>query len=125
MAQNIITNIVDDFDGTTPAETYTFEFDGKHYEIDMSPLNVANFDRMVEAHHRKIEEQEKKFAEKMERYLAVARPVAQAKSSGKYMSNPDAPKIREWAKSNGIDVPAKGRLKKDLVAAYKKAKKNG
>jgi hypothetical protein len=44
MAQRIVTNLVDDLDGSSPAdETIRFSVDGSEYEIDLSARHAAEF----------------------------------------------------------------------------------
>ena len=108
MAQNINTtvSIVDDFDGTTAAETVKFRHQGKEFEIDLGPLNRANFEKMMTA-----------YEEKMSKYLDAARPTGKAKKT-----NPEAPKVRAWAQENGYEVGQRGRINKDILDAYRASK---
>jgi len=45
--------------------------------------------------------------------------------SGEAAAEPSAKEVREWAKASGLDVPARGKLPEDLVAAYKRAHGEG
>lgn len=40
-------------------------------------------------------------------------------------ASPAAKDVRAWAKANGVDVPAKGRIPDDVVAAYTAAQAKG
>ncbi|MFW5415116.1 Lsr2 family protein [Nocardiopsis sp. CNT-189] len=44
---------------------------------------------------------------------------------GEVAVEPSAKEVREWAKASGLDVPARGKLPEDLVAAYKRAHGEG
>ena len=44
MAKRIITDTVDDLDGTPGAATITFALNGVVYEVDLSPENVKKLD---------------------------------------------------------------------------------
>jgi hypothetical protein len=41
MAQKVITELIDDLDGSTPSETVRFRLDGRLYEADLSEKNAA------------------------------------------------------------------------------------
>lgn len=43
MAQKIITEFIDDIDGSPAERTFAFAVDGTNYEIDLSADNIAEF----------------------------------------------------------------------------------
>ena len=43
MAQKVITEFIDDIDGSSAERTFTFAVDGTNYEIDLSTENIAEF----------------------------------------------------------------------------------
>lgn len=55
-----------------------------------------------------------------ERQLEVERAKA-AHSTVSSSEGPSAATVRAWARDNGVDVPAKGKLPETVVAAYKQA----
>lgn len=120
MARNIITNvtIVDDFDGATPAETIPFTFGGSSYTVDLGPLNAANFNKMREAHERKIAALNEEFEAKMDKFVKVAKRTGRASLGER---DYDPAQVREWAAQNGHDVPARGRISNDVIHAYRAA----
>jgi hypothetical protein len=108
MAQRIV--LVDDLDGSEGAETISYGFDGQNYEIDLSAGNAE------------------KFRSQMQQYIDASRTVsrpsvtnlASVRSSrrGSGGSRDDIAQIRAWAESQGMEVNARGRIKKEIVEAY-------
>lgn len=105
MAQKVHITLVDDLDGGEADESVEFAIDGSTYEIDLSAKNAA------------------KLRDSLALYVAEARKVAggrrgaarrtSAKDSG------DSPaQIRAWARDNGFDVPARGRVSSEVREAY-------
>lgn len=101
MAQQVIVTMTDDIDGTEAAETVTFALDGITYEIDLSEKNAAKLRKSLEP-----------FADKGRR---TGKQGGKRKSGG---SSGKAAQVRTWAATQGIDVPAKGRVPADVVAQY-------
>lgn len=107
MAQRTIVLLIDDIDGTELSEggeTVNFSLDGVTYEIDLKPENAA------------------KLRDTLAPFISAARRVAGARSTKKRpLANPDrelASRAREWAKSRGMDVPARGRVPRRIIEAY-------
>jgi hypothetical protein len=114
MAQKVM--LIDDLDGSEGVETITYSVDGQEYEIDLSEKNAE------------------KFRSTMKGYIDASRPVerrqvmtlASARSSRRQSSRggsgrDDIPQIRAWAESQGMDVSARGRVKKEIIDAYDEA----
>lgn len=100
-----IAKIVDDLDGTEVAEgkgeTVVFAMDGQDYEIDLSDKNA------------------KAFRAALKQYVDAGRPVQGRRRA----VNPEATAIREWARSNGVEVPERGRLPQEVVEKFNAATK--
>lgn len=110
MAQKIETVFIDDLDGSEAEGTVRFGLDGTEYEID---LNAAHADKLRKA---------------LERYTAVGRnvggPVRRTGRGGGRRSTsggPNSSEVREWAKSQGIEVRDRGRVPAELVVKFKAA----
>lgn len=99
MAQKVEVVLVDDLDGSPADETVQFSLDGRHYEIDLSAEHAKELRASLKAYIRKGR--------------AVAPPAP---------AN-EAARIREWAAANGYEVSRRGRLHRDVVEAYRNAKK--
>jgi hypothetical protein len=113
MARKVIEQLIDDLDGGDAAETVLFAVDGSSYEIDLSKKNAAAFRKALEP------------------YLKVARRRGStSRSRGKgdgsrraraAQRDYDIVQLREWAGSNGVEVPSRGRIPQAVVDQYKLA----
>lgn len=110
MVQKVETRLVDDLDGSEAAETVSFAFDGRQYEIDLSADNAARLrDGLAE-------------------FVGAARRAgtASARRSGQPAAAPrrgaadreHSVAVREWAKANGFEVSDRGRIPSVVLTAY-------
>ncbi|MDN4161090.1 histone-like nucleoid-structuring protein Lsr2 [Nocardioides abyssi] len=118
MAQRVVMQLEDDLDGTPiedgEGETVAFALDGTSYEIDLTSENAAALRAAVE------------------NYVAAARKVAGSRggagrgrrsgSAGSKSGGSTAREVREWARSNGYEVPDRGRVPKDVQEAFDAAR---
>jgi Lsr2 len=103
MATRTSVTLIDDIDGGVASETVRFTYDGKSYEIDLSEENLAAF------------------AEAIEPFVANARNTTTPKRSSSGRARPDKEKstrIREWARSQGIEIGVRGRIPSSVRQAY-------
>ena len=111
MAQKVQILLVDDIDGGDASETVEFGLDGATYEIDLSESNAQAL------------------RDKLAAYISEGRKVSGRRrqssgggrtSRGRGASNgePAAAEVREWARSNGYEVPDRGRVSADVKEAY-------
>ncbi len=108
MAQKVSIVLVDDLDESEATETVSFGLDGTTYEIDLNDKNAA------------------KLREVLSGYIGHGRKVGAASRRGRKASaasagGPSAREIRDWARSNGYDVPDRGRVSADVRAAFEAA----
>ena len=107
MAQKIHIVLEDDLDGSEASETVSFGLDGTSYEIDLNDKNAA------------------KLRDVLGGYVGHARKVTAAPRRGRKAAiatdGASAREIRDWARSNGFDVPDRGRVSAEVRAAYEKA----
>lgn len=111
MAQKVQTLLIDDLDGGEAEDTVRFGLDGAEYEIDLS------------AEHAEA------LRNALARYVSAARRAPGAATrrpgqSGRRAATAGAPNptvVREWAKSQGIEVKDRGRVPAELVAKFKAA----
>ena len=107
MAQKIHIVLEDDLDGSEATETVTFGLDGTSYEIDLNDKNAA------------------KLRDALAGYIGHGRKVGSAPRRGRKAAastgGTSAKEIRDWARSNGYDVPERGRVSADVRAAYEAA----
>jgi hypothetical protein len=109
MAQKIQTLFVDDIDGGEAEGVVHFGLDGTEYEIDLSTKNAEALRNALA------------------RYVDAARRISgsprrpgrsgrRARASGL-----NTTEVREWAKSQGIEVKDRGRVPGELVVKFKAA----
>jgi Lsr2 len=107
MAQKIHIVLEDDIDGGEATETVTFGLDGTSYEIDLNDENAA------------------KLRDALAPYVGHGRKVGAAPRRGRKAAassdGPSAREIRDWARSNGFDVPDRGRVSAEVREAFQKA----
>ena len=107
MAQKVNIILVDDLDGSEATETVSFALDGTSYEID---LNDGNAQALREALSGYIGHARKASGGARSGRRSSARSTASASSHTK--------DVREWAKSQGMDVSERGRISADVQQAY-------
>jgi Lsr2 len=109
MAQKVQTLFIDDLDGSEADGTVRFGLDSTDYEID---LNTKHAQELRDA---------------LARYLSASRRIGSAARrparSGRSArtSGLNTTEIREWAKTQGIDVKDRGRVPAELVVKFKAA----
>ncbi|MDX3073531.1 Lsr2 family protein [Streptomyces sp. NPDC088354] len=101
MAQRVVVTLSDDLDGGEAAETVTFGLDGKSYEIDLSS---GNAERLRTA---------------LAPYVEAGRRHSRLGKTYKHTAlTSDPATVRAWARSNGFDVPPRGRIPKKVYEAH-------
>ncbi|MCW2794590.1 Lsr2 family protein [Nocardioides sp.] len=104
MAQKIHIVLEDDLDGSEAVETVTFGLDGTSYEIDLNKKNAAGLRDALSA------------------YVGHGRKVGNGPRRGRKASAPvsgtSAREIRDWARSNGLTVPDRGRVSAEVREAF-------
>jgi hypothetical protein len=107
--RKLITQLVDDLDGTEADETVTFALDGRAYEIDLSRDNATLL--------RKA----------MDEYVTHARRAGEGTRTRKsphavaHRDPSQTRAIREWALRNNHAVSSRGRIPGPVVTAYEAA----
>lgn len=105
MAQKVHIVLVDDLDGSEASQTVSFGLDGANYEIDLTDDHAAAL------------------REALAPYVGHARKVGRGgsakKSAAKAAGNgASAAEVRDWARSNGYDVPDRGRIPAEVRDAF-------
>lgn len=106
MAKKTFTHILDDIDGSEDAESLTFSYGNKSYEIDLSSKN------------------KKKLEAALAPYIEAGRSTGGARrnsGSSRGASRSDLAAVRAWAKDNGHDVSERGRVPASVIEAYDSA----
>lgn len=111
MARKTLVQMIDDVDGSVikegQGETVEFGIDGNLYRID---LNLKHANELHEQLAFWIEHAEKVSGRR-------SKKVASTPSRGKV----DLQDVRAWARENGYEVSARGRISQDVQAAYEAA----
>lgn len=107
MATEHLTIVKSDISGSAEAATITFGLGGTWYEIDLT------------------KDEEKQLEKALKTYLTAGRK-ATPKQPEKRKVVPETTaeqreQIRTWAQSEGFEVPARGRIPKEIIAAWNKA----
>jgi hypothetical protein len=108
MAQRVQTLFIDDLDGSEAQGTVQFGLDGTDYEIDLS---AAHAEALRKA---------------LARYVEAARkvPVARRQGRARRQSSSNGvnnAQVREWARSQGVEVKERGRIPAELVVKFRAA----
>lgn len=112
MAQRTTITLTDDLDGGDATQTITFGYQGRQFDIDLSDKNAAKLERALEP------------------FIGAARKSALTggAASGRRLggrrgvrSDVDPKVVREWARANGVDVPARGRISASVVEQFRAA----
>lgn len=114
MAKKVTVTLIDDLDQDARAdETVDFALDGVQYEIDLSATNAVKLREDLDSwisHARKVSGRRK-----------VRAAGASTKLRGASASREETAAIRDWARENGLQVSARGRISADVVEAYNAA----
>ncbi|NBH02584.1 Lsr2 family protein [Amycolatopsis sp. SID8362] len=117
MAQRVLIEVVDDLDGGAATQTVPFALDGVSYEIDLSDENAAalrdEFARYIEAGRRTGGRRIK---------VTVGQSTAGNRSSSTGAAQRERnQEVRAWAQANGYGIAERGRIPKEIYAAFKAA----
>lgn len=100
MAKRVIVELIDDITGDSGAVTTSFGIDGVDYEIDLTD--------------------DTELREDFTKWIKKARKIngSSATANGNGRHRHDMHLVRQWARANGVTVPARGRLDKATLEAY-------
>jgi septation ring formation regulator EzrA len=113
MAQRVV--LSDDLDGSEAIQTIIYTIDGQEYEIDLSEENIQRFHEALEPFVSA--------SRQVQRQAAPTRRRGDGRRRSGSRWRDDIPQIRAWAESQGMDVSARGRIKKEVLDAYDEAHK--
>ena len=115
MAQKVNIVLVDDIDGSEATETVSFGLDGTTYEIDLNDANAAALRDALAGyvgHGRKVGAAPRRAGRRS------GSTGSSGSGSASSAGGPSAKEIRDWARSNGHDVPERGRVSAEVREAY-------
>ena len=104
MAQRAEIVFTDDMDGSEAAGTVRFGLQGTTYEIDLSQKNADQLAKVLEPYVN------------AGRKVISRRPAARSRAAG-----PSPAAVREWAKTEGMEVKDKGRVPAELIVKFQAA----
>ena len=109
MAQKVQTFYVDDLDGSDAEGTVRFGLDGAQYEIDLNAVHASELRGAL--------------APYLEAGRKVPGPARRAgRKRGKATAKAvDSSAVRDWAKTNGLEVKSRGRVPADVMAKFRTA----
>ena len=109
MAQKIQVLLVDDLDGGEAEGTVRFGLDGVDYEIDLSAEHAEALRRALAP-----------FIDAARRGPGAGRQQGRGGQRAG-ASGLDTTEVREWARTQGIEVKDRGRIPAEVVARFKAA----
>lgn len=98
MARKIV--LTSDLTGDTPAKMHTFSLDGVNFEVDLTDAEAATL------------------RETLLPYIDVARALGGRSAPKARLVGYTSAQVRAWARSEGLDVPDKGRIPNEIVADF-------
>ena len=108
MATVTRTFLVDDLDGSTEdVENVQISLDGTNFEIDLSAANAA---RLREKLAKFVEHGTRVAPQRTRRSQRVVKPPVPGRDQ--------VQAVRDWARQNGYDVAARGRISKNIQDAF-------
>jgi Lsr2 len=124
MAERIVRQLIDDIDGTEIAdgggERVEFSIRGVDYQIDLSSANIAKMDKALKPYLQaaaKVRGSKTRRSAKTDGKPAATKQAAKANGIAKSSAEQQAA-IRDWARANGHEVAARGRIKAEIVEAF-------
>ncbi|HEX8936177.1 MAG TPA: Lsr2 family protein [Pseudonocardiaceae bacterium] len=114
MVQKIITEFIDDIDGSPAERTFTFAVDGTTYEIDLSAENIAGFKSVIGGF---IESARKVKGSRS----SNGRHIHNARVNGGGQSREQTRAVREWARKHGHNISNRGRIPSSIQQAFDQA----
>jgi hypothetical protein len=114
MAEIFIRTFTDDLDGKPIDPGFehrvTFSYQGVDYQIDLRPKNADKLDTAFAPFIRS--------AQKLGNTKKSGATQAPPKSRVVSRSPEQFQAIRDWANSNGYEVSGRGRIKREIIAAF-------
>src|SRR4051794_1217164 len=108
MAKTLVEVLVDDLDGNEAVESVRLGWNGQWRQLELSEKNLAALSKAID------------------RYWDAGRPVraesaATRRRSSTGTTGRDPRAIRVWAADNGIAVPSRGRIPREIEDRYNEA----
>jgi hypothetical protein len=113
MAKKVDTYLVDDLDGSRPAETVIFGINGTEYEIDLAEHNA------------------REFFDKLDCYIKAGRPLERRRGRGgprgrrSHQRHQKLQAARVWLRERGHEISDRGRIPRRLLDEFEAAEAGG
>jgi len=120
MAQRVQTLLIDDIDGGEAEGTVRFGLDGAEYEIDLSAGHAEALRKALAPYVSAARRAPSAAARRAP--SAAARRPGRSGRGAESAGAPDPTAVREWARSQGIEVKDRGRVPAGLVVKFKAAR---
>ncbi|SDH18383.1 Lsr2 protein [Sinosporangium album] len=115
MVRKIVETVTDDIDGSKAESTIKFGLDGQGYEIDVSPKNEQRLRKIFAPYLLNARAVVRRRTPSRRRASTRSVPPAAAVPS---IDSAAARRVREWARSQGLEVSARGRIPRNIVEQY-------
>jgi nucleoid-associated protein Lsr2 len=109
MAQKVVVELIDDLDGGKAEETVTFGLDGRSFNIDLSGRNAKALRKALAPFVGSA------------RKLGTARQSRGSARKTTVRSGPSTQEVRDWARSQGMQIADRGRIPADVTAQFQAA----
>lgn len=114
MAERVLRQLIDDIDGSDipdgAGERVQFSLRGVDYQIDLSKANVAKLDKAL-----------KPFLDAATKVGSRGPRRSRASGNSGATSKEHLAAIRKWARKKGYEVSDRGRIRAEVVEAFKAA----
>jgi len=123
MAQELRAVLIDDVDGSEADETFTFEFDGRSYEIDLTTEHAEQLEMAFQLldpfvdHLRRVGSSPRARRSSTSRGRTQKRAAERGTARGDGAYDPKA--IRAWAWENGVELSNRGRIPENIVEKWR------
>ena len=112
MVRKIVHRLIDDLDGREIPDdddggTVQFSFQGSDYQIDLSAANLAKFEKSLQPY--------------VDAAVKLRGPRSPRSTDTLSISRQPSGAVRQWARLNGYEVAARGRIGVKLMKAFKEA----
>ncbi len=119
MAQKTIVQFTDDLDGSEASQTVEFGYQGKAYKLDLNDKNAAELEEALAPYIVAAQQAGGGAARDGRGRGRRASEPQQRSGNGSRDYDPKA--VREWAQSQGLEVPARGRIPGKVLEQFRAA----
>ena len=120
MARELRTVLLDDLDGSDADETFTFEFDGRSYEIDLTTQHADQLEEAFQLLDPFVDHLRRVVPRSTKRRTHPRKAIGK-KATGRSSPRLDTKAVRAWAWENGIELSDRGRIPANIVDKWRAA----